>query len=88
MKSFLRLLIALQAEIAEERFMLRRTKEENEILRNFFIRYKNQLGDLQVQFPAGSGFECTLELLDNAGSAFYALSLIDILPYIGYVRRA
>jgi len=40
---------ALQAEIAEERFMLRRSKEENEILRSFFIRYKNQLGDLQVR---------------------------------------
>jgi hypothetical protein len=38
----------MQAEIAEERFMLRRTKEENEILRSFFLRYKNHLADLQV----------------------------------------
>lgn len=40
-----------EAEIAEERFMLRRTKEENEILRSFFLRYKNHLADLQGLQP-------------------------------------
>ena len=45
------LTVVMQAEIAEERFMMRRTKEENESLRGFFRQYKHQLQDLQAVQP-------------------------------------
>lgn len=44
-------LLTLQAEIAEERFMMRRTKEENVCLHQYFLRSKHHLGDLQAVQP-------------------------------------
>lgn len=39
---------AVQGEVAEERFMMRRTREENSFLRSFVVRYRSHVGDLQA----------------------------------------
>lgn len=46
--SALRQFYVVQAETAAEKFMMRRTQEENGMLRSFLVRYQSLLADLQT----------------------------------------